>query len=133
MAPWRNWIAHQISALRVTGLNPVGVTNKSKSKLNHQACFFDLAAFWFSKRSFIRMLKAILKVSWSFEFRKSTQLIHTFRFSKRSFVRMLKAILIGGFLKMELYLDQPSKSLLFWFSGVSIFKPDFIVNSRCHR
>ena len=52
-ASWRNWIAHLITAQKVTGLNPVEVTNescktkKTPSLLERFFCFTR-----FSKRSF---------------------------------------------------------------------------------
>ena len=36
MAPWRNWIAQQISTLSVTGSSPVGVTTHSRLCLQAQ-------------------------------------------------------------------------------------------------
>jgi len=41
-------------------LNPVEVTNKSKSKQNHKACFFDFVFFDFQSRTLSGKKKSIL-------------------------------------------------------------------------
>ena len=40
MASWRNWIAHLITAQKVTGLNPVEVTNERKPSLIWARVFY---------------------------------------------------------------------------------------------
>ncbi len=48
-APWRNWIAHWISAPAVIGLNPIGVTKGTPTCKSRGFSFYSVFKIYFEK------------------------------------------------------------------------------------